>query len=319
MLRCDWTDFKFLASGSKNSVRYIDRGTIYFMTIGGAGAPYAYCKLAKSDPPSDEQVEFETYYKPNANKPFENRSSVSGKLATIAESPEGIFETYVTHDFTDKTTWYQNSTRHSAMSAASNIGLVYTLQHNPIIDVEHGKITGEKYVQEHILKVYVAGVLQTSGYTCNYQTGIVTFTSAPVGAVTFDYSVPTDSVFKVKYEDGMLLSINRAEVQFTKDVIFKPMSFSVWIFHQAYQQMVQVEEILYRSIKDVVNISNLGFSVPAFSGMTNDVIIFPFEYQRPIVLAPDLRMEIRIKVIDDTPMVGEFATASLYVSEVPVV
>lgn len=230
--------------------------------------------------------------------------------------PEGDFKTFVSHDFCDKTTWYSSSTRVTGASAASVSGLAYTLSHTNIIDVYNGKITGEDdLVGDYGLVVY-DGASQVSEFSVDYAAGVVTLSSAPGSSVTFDYSYANDSVFKLSPPTGKEFSLNRAEIQFTKDIAYTPIVFEVWgVNPYDPPNTIMYERVSYKTIKDILNISNLGYAVPNFGGLGADVIIFPFDYQRAIKIRSDYLMEIRVKIVSDTPISGTFATVSFYCAE----
>ena len=83
-----------------------------------------------------------------------------------------------------------------AVGTGAGVVLAFTLAHNPVV-----------YGTEII---YVSGV-QTTDYTLNRSTGVITFNSAPTGAITADYTycnaatVLTSDDYFVRYDTGTIV------------------------------------------------------------------------------------------------------------------
>jgi hypothetical protein len=73
---------------------------------------------------------------------------------------------------------------------------------------------------------------------------------------------------------------------------------------------------LYKGYKDIINIARKGTgSIPKIHGFSNDIIVFPFKYDRIIQLRSSLGLELRVRLYDETPMTGEWGTITFYVAE----
>jgi hypothetical protein len=74
-----------------------------------------------------------------------------------------------------------------------------------------------------------------------------------------------------------------------------------------------VKRKLYKNGRDILNSANLGTGViKAFGELTGDIQVFPFNYVKLQPLVSSMGLEVRLKIIDDTPFTGEFATVTFY-------
>jgi hypothetical protein len=235
----------------------------------------------------------------------------------IMVDEEGSFDSYASFDFCDKTTWWQASSRVTDEALSSVTATVFSSANENWIDLEHGKVTFEDTIAEtYAPKIYLDGVLQSSGYTINYNLGRVEFSSAPSGAVSADYSWASSSEFVLSPRAGTCLVIRKAEVQFCNDVQMSPMDFAVYGYDPSdLPNKIPYDVKTYKNIKDIINISNSGFSVPPFHGLSEGVVIFPFNYARAIFLYASKGMEIRLRIRDDQPFVGSYGTCTFYAIE----
>lgn len=81
----EWTKFKLFVTQRNCSLQYFDEGNNYLLW-GGDGPIQAICVLFKTDPASDEQIDFETNFKSKGNKsisvrtlPFADKILPNGK------------------------------------------------------------------------------------------------------------------------------------------------------------------------------------------------------------------------------------------------
>lgn len=232
----------------------------------------------------------------------------------------------VSHDFSDPCTWYQGATRKTGVSAASVSGLVYTLSDQDIIDLTHGRVTQEHLITGHDFVVYDGGS-PISDYTVDYETGVVTLGSSPSGAVTFDYShanrTKAGSLWSYEPADGSNYTVRESEVNFTVDLVITNDMISTVQFNHPSLGWVDVdsETNVYKSIKDIINVSRggvaSGTSMQAgVDVLTQAVIERKFEYDPEIQLnyGDDLRIAFYMK--DGQPLTAEFATITLYTRKV---
>lgn len=248
---------------------------------------------------------------------------------------EGSSLTVVTHDFTDKTTWYQKSVQVSDKALSSVGAGVYASGDTFIIDATHGKIYDEDSLttsgQSHKIRQYLSladdriykVVLKDNGnavpenkYTVDYAAGTFTVDGSYSiqGSLTASYYKATTSEFVIKPAAGKLLSIEHSEIQLTKNCVMNgAIHFEIWISNPSNpSQKIPYQMISYKSIKDFFSAGNEGSVIPAVSGMQNDVIVLPFDYVAVKTLKSSLGAELRIKIEGDVAVTGEFATATFY-------
>jgi len=180
-----------------------------------------------------------------------------GRLRFVLEKTIGSKANFFTHNFCDKTTWYQSSI-YVEDETATNSGddTTYNLAHQFVIDTYHGKLNQEDYLvdssdRSYRVTVKVDGVTKVErdphyaavgggpawDYTVNYAAGTVTFQAAqsPSAVVTVTYhyaSTATDgsaSRYKIVPQAGKKIRIDMAKVQFSDDVDLRDtIMFQVW-------------------------------------------------------------------------------------------
>lgn len=231
--------------------------------------------------------------------------------------PEGSSSTKVSYDWTDKCTWYQKSTRviDGAMSLES--GLTYQSGNPFWIDLSSGRLYEEdSFASAHSISVRDdSGVIDPSGYSVDYEAGKVTLNQSPTGSVLATYSYATTSEWVLAPTAGKVLHIEHAELQFSKNVQMSPVAFQIWVYNPAdLPNKIMYQQIIYKNEKDVVGAANLGQGfIPAFGQLTQDILVFPFNYATVKSLQSSVGAELRVRVLNDVPFSGEFATATFYV------
>ena len=229
--------------------------------------------------------------------------------------PEGASTTFVSHDFTNKSTWYSNATQVTGETLTA-AGLVYSAVNDGWIDLEHGKVYNEAAIADKKApKIYDGGVEVTSGFTINYEAGTVTFDSAPSGAITADYYYGSDSCFVVAPTSGKILILEHAELQFTADIdMTTPINFEIWVYNPAdLPNKIPYKTIKYKNMKDIINSCNLGQGyIPAVGELTQDVLVFPFNYVTVIPMKYSDGAELRIHADNHTELGGEWGTVTMY-------
>lgn len=242
--------------------------------------------------------------------------------------PEGASSTIISHGFSDKCSWYQGAIQ-VTMGSLNNSGLVYSDPNNKThwIDLEHGRLYDEDNIMTHSspankykVKVYVGGILVTTGFTIDYTAGTVTFASDPAGVVTASYWYADKSWYCIRPKVGKILSIKAAEVQFSANTNLVPAGafvFAPWfVGHPVYGTMeIPGQRIVYKNAKDFISACNGGQGViPKWGELTEDVHVFPFNYVRPKPIKYSEYIEIRVYCSAHEPIAGEFATATFYVT-----
>lgn len=253
--------------------------------------------------------------------------SPSGRTEVSVYEPEGLAATIVTHNFCDKTTWWQTAlpvaletlTPVSVDGVASTT--IFNASHTFIIDLAHGKMYDEDKATladpTLLAKIYVDDVLVTTGYNLNYETGVVTFSAPISGVIKASYKYAVNSYFILKPKLGRVLSIINAQAQFSTDsAVSSPIVFEVWVNHPTYGMIsIPSTRITYKNEKDFIASCNGGEQV--ISGWGNYPLttrVLCFDYARPKPLRSEDNVEIRIYTKDHAELTGSLTNATFYVS-----
>jgi len=248
----------------------------------------------------------------------EKKSPATNRLEVQILKPEGSSATKVSYDWTDKTTWYQNSIVVTGETMTdSGDGLTFNSLNDSWIDLTHGNLYDEYNLSDKKEpKIYDNAVEITTGFSIDYSSGNVTFDSAPSGSVTCDYWYANSSLWTLIPDSGKVLFIEHAELNFSKDIMVQNyINFEIWVYNPYdLPNKILHQKFQYKNIKDLINAANLGQGfIPAVAGLSQDVIIFPFNYGTVKPLQSSLGAELRISMENDESMIGEWATATFYV------
>ena len=282
-----------------------------------------------------------------------NPKTLDGRSRVAIEKPDTSKVTLYSHDWTDKTTWYETATRVVDEVATVKVPLVYTtyeVVNNDLIDSCHGKITQEDYLKDsegnsYRVTVKVNDVEKTeqdphagSGgdYTIDYTAGEVTFLSALSGSdvvkVTYHYAI--DSLFTIKPAAGKDLLLDFVEVQFSGDVdITDSVTFQMFGYVDVFAPQLTptpyppgtliplADPLVYKGMRDYLNDAvrsyvkyPQGLGGNSWRGLSQDVYIFDWDYVRATRLYSAYGMEIRVKLDHDIEFGGSYATATFYSS-----
>jgi len=259
----------------------------------------------------------------------------SGTPLFASKKADGSSFTAVTHDFTDKTTWYKQSIQ-SVDETLTGSGVGPYSSANPNwIDVINGKVYQQHTKQDYAVIVKVDDVVQTIGYTIDHASGEVTFDSSQSGVIKATYHYQSGSTWILEPDSGKEIGLEHSEIQFTKDcTVTTPVAFEVWAYNPLFNPGLAIDPDdktfipgvssgnplrfmfkyeKYHNIKDIINTANLGQgSIPALSGLTNDILVFPFNYVTEIKLKSSEGAQLRITLYENTAFTGEWATATFY-------
>lgn len=269
------------------------------------------------------------------------------RLRVAIEKSDSTSLDIFTHNWCDKTTWYQDSARVED-EIASNTGnnINYTLSNQYIIDTYHGKITLEDDLRDALGQSYrvvvkVNDVLQTEqdphygnggDFVVNYANGEIVFTSAlqPADEVKVTYYYARSSQFVVRPSEGTTLSIDMAEVQFSLDVgITDTVVFETFGFVDVFAPQlvgnpypsgtkIPIKAFKYKTMNDYHNAAFKSYpAYPAsggnsWRGQQVDVVVYDWDYQRSMPLHSLYGMEVKLYLEHDEPFTGTYATATLY-------
>jgi hypothetical protein len=248
------------------------------------------------------------------------KTSQLKSLAVHEVPPEGSSSVFCSHDFTDKTTWYTESVAVVDETLTdSGDGLTFEAANTHFIDMTHGKIHKEDTLNasgDYDITVKVNDVVQASGYTVDYVAGEVTFDSSQTGnTVKCSYRYANGSTWILGPADlETTIHVKHTEVQFSKSAkIDSPINFDTYVYNPAdLPNKVMYNRVRYKSIRDIVNESNLGYAVPAIGELTEETIIFPFVYGTVKSLTNSSGAEIRVSIENDIELTGTYGTLTFY-------
>lgn len=358
-----WTAFKVQSVERGGSIQYDNDIPDYYVIWFYDGHEIFICNIWKGTIPSDivtnlgytqtqndlDKTNFETNYLSKANKSLDQKLS-DGRMRVSSEKTSASTVTFYSHNWCDKTTWYEKSVKLSETATNSGDNLIYILSHKNVIDSYHGKYTNEDYIKDtggysYRVSVWVDGYAKTEQdphygtgghFTVDYADGYIVFLSAqsPSSVVTATYHYCNGSNFTIKPAAGKALRLGIAEVQFSDDVIindsvlFQPYGF-VEAFAPQYcttnggpyppgTKIPLGNPLIYKSIQDYLNDSKKSYpTYPALGGdgwrgMSRPSIIMDWEYEGDKVFRYDQGMEIRVYLQHDTVFGGDYSTVTFY-------
>jgi hypothetical protein len=262
-----------------------------------------------------------------------------GKDVVSLWPTEGIRKTFVTHNWCDKTTWYQKSVEvDDEVPTATTPGTLYTLAHQNVIDTHHGKIWDEDNLGCRVLVVVdsVPKVEQdphddVGDFVVDYAAGTITFTPPidPGASVLVNYHYATSSEFVIKPAPGKALKIRSVEAQFSQDVALNDtIDFTAYGYVDVFAPglmpgvpsgtLIPIANTRYKTMLDFQAESNGAMPTiqpiggAGWRGIHQPIVVFPWDYAALLALSSAAGMEIRIKLQHDVPFGGEFGTATLY-------
>ena len=235
------------------------------------------------------------------------------KVAVVKPDGEG-FKSLVSHEWTKKETWYSTSNQVTGETLGGSGTGPYTSANGYWIDCINGHLTDQDILAAtYGAKIYDNGSEVTSGFTIDHVNGTVSFSTAPTGPVTADYSYAVDSTWIVKPDAGKVIKIEHAEVDFTVDADVHKTHFEIWGYNPAdLPNKMMYDRRTYNNIKDVIKIANQVDVVDAIGGLTNKVVRMVFDYAELIELKDSQGLEMRIYIADHQPLNGEFSSTTIY-------
>lgn len=238
----------------------------------------------------------------------------------------------VTHNFCDKCTWWQQAATVTGETLTTSDNLTYSSAYPFWIDLTHGRFYLEDRVENrdtYIPVVKVDGVTKTEDapfggaagdYSVDYRNGTVTFHESQTGVVTASYKRATSSLFTIAPTAGHYLLVKDSEVQFSVDVDMKDtVNFQAWAYNPSDlpNKMPVSNKTNYKTIRNFIEEARGCYPViPAIGGssrgLTNNHVVFPFNYLQAKKLTASLGVEIRVWLDNDVEFGGEFGTATFY-------
>lgn len=259
------------------------------------------------------------------------------------------------HNLTDKTSWYSTSTRVTdEVATDSGDGLTWNLANTYVIDTTHGKLLDEEnkvhvlQAHKYLVEVKVDDVVVNArpafatdwsgggDYYCDYVNGDIVFQTTKAGSVVkVSYSYAVDSKWILDPDPGKVLTIEGAEAQFSKDVVFDdgivfevqgyvdvfaphlldtadppgpyPSGTRIPLRNTAYKTMTQLtaEAVGAYPVVPAVS-SNNG------RGNPSEVYGFPFNYATKTDLMHSAGMRLVLSLSNDQALGGTLVTTTFY-------
>lgn len=285
--------------------------------------------ISETETPTDF-ANFESNYKSKFNKRIENVDA-DNNIKISRQPVVGSGKNFITHNFCDQCTWYQGSISVAEKIISPKVeGVydVYSMGDTNIIDIYHGRLSLEIDVSSRssykpIVKVNDVVKTEDTHYIINYEDGEITFIT-PLTAedvVKASYKKASTSVFTIASISGKKLKIVHAEVQFSKDLKVQdvPIYFDVYVYNPYdLPNKFLYKRNAYNNAKDYLNEANIGYTIPGFGELTQDILILPWNYPASKVLKYSEGSEIRISTKDNLPIKtldgqkGEIGTCTFY-------
>lgn len=283
-LNVSWSEFKEIKSNLRASIYYSqgpDTSLTLFVTC-----PLFYATTALEL--EADLLDFTDNYESSAilsdtptgalARALSIKSSTESLPVSIKPRDEPSFMqwTIVSHDYTDKTTWYQKSTQvvdeeltpDGPMTTFASANLHWV---NP----DHPKLYNQSYnrgsppydqvslwmpdgtlVARSTFRpiIKIDDVVQTSGYSFEYSNGTVIFDDPVTGTVTATYYYATSSEFIIRPQAGLVWQIPRVEVNTTSSLFLNATTFFQYWRDPAFEfsnQAFMLSEMPYQSFSQM--------------------------------------------------------------------
>lgn len=242
---------------------------------------------------------------------------------------KGVSKTIVSHDLCKKTTWHQNSIEVTD-EVMDKVNGSYKAKHENHISLHHGFMYQEDSLgvnKDTVVKVNDV-TADSSNYTLDHEKGIVVFVDGFIqnpetDVVKCSYWYGKDSAWEIQTDPDHMWRILKTEVQLDKNIVISsPIIMEVVIDHPVAGNGYVASMWKYKSIRDFLSGSNLGYSVPSFGGTKEDagyngeVIVLPFNYTNPNELPPNMNARVRLRLEDDKAPDGKFGTVTFYMDKI---
>lgn len=292
-----------------------------------------------------------------AHSPTPLPSNVSQNVQIVGPSgriqdpvQEGIFGssgvTFISHDFGDRTTWYQRSVRViDEIAVDSGDGLTFNSANPWWINIYSKKITflrnkvslrdgstGKHSDFAVIVKVNNS-VISSNAYSVDFESGKIVFNSAQTGnevKITYNHNnnIANRSEWILAPASAKEFIVRRVEIQVSTTCKFeKPLRFEIWAgrtiaqltaenfpdayFDAGYGQM----RADYQDVRGLLNHANCGYNFLPMpqAGIADPVAVLPFDYVKSILMSGKNMVFVRIINMDDVPLTdAELCTVSFY-------
>lgn len=365
--RVDYSILKTFVTARLLSVQWIDYGEFYW--LGVIDAELTLETILNKINDAAAVLDFETTLKTPGNKPV-RATSVGGHPVVEMAIRRGAAGTramsMVTHDFGDRTSWFQKSVRvvdeiltttDSLTFSATNPWWVNFNTLTSRLTYQYKMVTLREPTvarpfgnhPDWTIIVKVDDVVVTTGFTVNYASGTVTFTSAQVGVVKATYwhnnGVDKPSEFLIVPPPGKKYTIEHVEMQFSKTITISTIRFEIWAYPAGATSVTladgkpgkQVNPAAYthaqlgafpdayfdagmgqlrsdyRNVRDFINAANEGKgTIPAVEGLASETLVMPFNYVQAFTLDSAMNTVFRMRILNDTPFANTDITTTTF-------
>jgi len=251
-----------------------------------------------------------------------------GKPRTvITKSFSDSSKSFVTPDFSDKSTWFYSAIEvDDEIAIDSGDQIIYTFASGKtVIDLD--KITNRDDWKSKGIIVKKNDIEITTGFSVNCSSKQIIFDSANQGSdiIKVSYSYENGSTYILTADSGKVLNMNTVEAQFSAGVTFNDiLRYELILNNPSTSDTDVIAKIMdYKSPQDFLNISNGGRVLEPFGGFTSKINIFFWDYLTGFILKPvgdattnpykNEFNKLRISLIQDEPYTNcEIATATMY-------
>lgn len=254
MKRLDWPDFKAIATARGLSIQELNLAASGRYWLALYDGPFALdCELDKKEQ-ATETADYEANFRPASNRRLQTANN-AGYPVIETSIRRGVPGTramsIVTHDFGDRTSWYQKSLQVTDEILTTTDTLTFASANPWWINFDSltSKLThqykGVTLREPTVARPYgnhpdwtvvvkVNDIVVTTGFTINYAAGTITFASAQAGIVKATYwhnnGVSMPSEFLIVPPPGKKYTIEHVELQFSKTTIMSTIRFEIWAY-----------------------------------------------------------------------------------------
>lgn len=371
-IKLSWQDFKDIVNSKKLLIQYIksfdsnvtdEFYTIFSIDDNIVYITYIFCNNIPENHEVNQEIndlnklDFEINYKNNANQRLSPTTQGADKALKVSSvGREGIEIAWSTHNFCDPTSWYNESTRRIDVQLTSSDGGYTFYESGSIkswIDLYNGKVLHEDKIrlnangyydviikENGILKSLKDCIVQDcqlcqGDYVVDFNSGSIKFNNKITGSVIATFCEPNSAWWVLQPREGMILTIEGAEMQFSEDVdlkdnivmqlrgyvqVFAPDSWEGNGGPLPTNEKIVLAEYQYKSLAEFVDetegayplVPNIGGTI---RGLKSPMYGMPFAYKTTRELNFDYGMEIRIGLKHNHAFGGSRATATFYCVE----
>lgn len=313
------------------------------ITVALAKAPYMIeginCGAEfRADLSTEEILIFESLVSVHSGEPLPAGATVvtvsNPYLSVNALPPSGLKSNQISQNWCDRTTWWYSAefVTDEAATTSDAERKIWLVANQHVIDVYHGKLTGEEAIPQYRVRVTLAGAPLVErdphfgvggDFVVDYASGSLIFAVAVPEGVTpvVDYAYEHGSTWVMQPTPGEVWKLKGAESQFSEDVVMTDsMVYEVWVYNPADlpSKMMVAAPDYYKTIQDFVNDSNKSYApIPAIGGAgwrgaSKQSYVFAWDFQTTTELSSKYGMELRVRLEHDLPYGGTCATGSFY-------